>query len=376
MQTEEKKVEYIELIYDLIFVYFIGRNNELLHHLDGGFLTAGTFFSYLIGILVILQIWYFSTLYINRYGDNTIRSFIGLFINMYLIYFMATGTRADWSDYYLRYNIAWGLILINLAVQYFLQLKKAQKERPWEIVFIKYHVLFLLIQAVIVFLSIPFYKIINFPLSWISLIAGFLMILLTKNVDSVLPVNFEHLTERVMLFVVFTFGEMIISIAVYFNEAFSFHTFYFSLMAFLIVAGLFLSYGYLYNHVVDRQMITTGAGYMLLHVVLLLALCNVTAALVYMREDEVAAVPKNVMLVISFLVYFAFLLLLGSFSKEGEQLQKKTLLALIASGVLFVVLMAVFYKNGYISIAVTVLFVFANHILLMLNHKRNEALKI
>lgn len=32
MEKEEKKVEYLELIYDLIFVYLIGRNNSLLHH--------------------------------------------------------------------------------------------------------------------------------------------------------------------------------------------------------------------------------------------------------------------------------------------------------------------------------------------------------
>ena len=32
IRREEKKVEYLELIYDLIFVYIIGRNNSLLAH--------------------------------------------------------------------------------------------------------------------------------------------------------------------------------------------------------------------------------------------------------------------------------------------------------------------------------------------------------
>ena len=36
-KSDEKKVEYIELIYDLIFVYVIGRNNLLLHDFAGGF---------------------------------------------------------------------------------------------------------------------------------------------------------------------------------------------------------------------------------------------------------------------------------------------------------------------------------------------------
>lgn len=370
MHLEEKKVEYIELIYDLIFVYFIGRNNELLHHLDNGFVSLGTFANFLLGILVILQVWYFSTLYINRYGDNSYHNTLGLFINMYLIYFMANGTRIEWADYYMRYNIAWGLILINLAVQYFFQYRNAQKEKPWELLFIKRHITMLLIQAAIIFASIPFFNLIHFPLSWISIIAGFVFIILTRNVDSVLPVNFEHLTERVMLFVVFTFGEMIISIAVYFEGTFNFNTFYYSFLALLIVAGLFLSYGFFYNHILDREQITTGAGYMLLHIGLLLALCNITAALVFMTESEVATIPKNILLVASFLVYFLFLYILHIYAKENEHLIKKTWILVGVAAFAFIVVMGLFYANSYISIAASALFIYANYLLIYLNHRK------
>ncbi len=34
IDQQEKKVEYLELIYDLIFVYLIGRNNSLLHYIE------------------------------------------------------------------------------------------------------------------------------------------------------------------------------------------------------------------------------------------------------------------------------------------------------------------------------------------------------
>lgn len=372
MQSEEKKVEYIELIYDLIFVYFIGRNNELLHHVEGGFIHIGTYLNFLLGILIILQIWYLSTLYINRYGDHSARSFIGLFINMFLIYYMATGTRLDWSDYYVRYNLAWGLILLNLTVQYLFQYFKSRKMRPWEIPYLKRHMLYLLIQAAIVFASIPLYGVFQFPLSWVSLLAGFVFSLLTRNVDAILPVNFEHLSERVMLFVVFTFGEMIISISAYFEEAFTFRTFFFSFMIFLIVAGLFVSYGFLYDHIIDRQMNTTGTAYMLLHVFLLLALCNLTAAFVYMRDPDVADIPKNILLVASFLGYFFFLLMLGKFAKEGEHLHRETVLGMILLPVCFVIVMIFGYKNAFLSMIASALFVYACHLLLVYNHRKGK----
>ena len=40
LAKEEKKVEYLELIYDLIFVYVIGRNNQVLHYIENGFVTV------------------------------------------------------------------------------------------------------------------------------------------------------------------------------------------------------------------------------------------------------------------------------------------------------------------------------------------------
>ena len=36
--NDEKKVEYIELIYDLIFVYLIGKNAALLSSVEAGFI--------------------------------------------------------------------------------------------------------------------------------------------------------------------------------------------------------------------------------------------------------------------------------------------------------------------------------------------------
>lgn len=175
-----------------------------------------------------------------------------------------------------------------------------------------------------------------------------------------------------MLFVVLTFGEMIISVAAYFEGAFSFTVFYFSLMTFLIVAGLFLSYGYLYNFIIDRERVTTGTTYMLIHVVLLAALCNITVALSYMHEPEIDTIPKVIFLVVSFLIYFLFLLILGRYSREHERLRKKILLLLIACGVVFLILMGLFYRNAYISVAVTVLFIYAVYLLLVENHRLNK----
>ena len=83
IEQKEKKVEYAELVYDLIFVYIIGRNNALLHHTKGGYVTFGAFTMYVICTLAVIQIWNFTTYYINGYGRNSARDHVFLFSNMF-----------------------------------------------------------------------------------------------------------------------------------------------------------------------------------------------------------------------------------------------------------------------------------------------------
>ncbi len=356
---EEKKVEYVELIYDLIFVYIIGRNNSLLHNIVDGFIPMETYLTYLVSSLVILQVWYFTVLFINRYGSNHISEYIGLFINMYLLYYMADGTRAAWQSYYAKYCVAWGLILLNLAFQYFLKLRRTGAAEPLLRNHIKLNILILALQAGIVFVSIPVFDASGFPLVPIALIFGFVTMAAFGSALKMLRVDFAHLTERIMLFVVFTFGEMIISIAVYFNGGLSFTSIYFSIMAFLIVVCLFMTYGYFYDHVIDRERCNSGMLYMLVHVFLILALNNLTVSLEFMQEPEVSIMAKNIFLVVSFLAYFIFLFALQAFAKHGRRPTLRFTLLLCFLSLAFVVLMSLFYRSAPASITVTVVYIYA-----------------
>ena len=319
MHKEERKVEYVELIYDLIFVYLVGRNGALLHTVEAGFLTWSVYLTYLASTLAILQIWYLSTLYINHYGDGSLREHLTLFVNMYLLYYMADGIRADWGPVYFRYNIAWALILLNMAAQYYFIGHSEGAENVCRRHRNRY-ALTLVIEAVIILLSVPIYARTGAALAPWALVFGAVSLLLTRDVEQAMPADFPHLAERVMLYIVFTFGEMILGIAGYFDGGFSFGAVYYSLMAFAIVAGLFSCYGHYYNHLIDHESKTTGSGYMLLHIVMILALNNITAAMEFMQEPEMLLIPKTVFMVLSLLVYFLCLMSTqryARFSAEG-----------------------------------------------------------
>lgn len=359
IQPKEKKVEYIELIYDLIFVYIIGRNNSLLHIIENGFIQPTSFAAYVMTTLAVIQIWNFTTYYVNIYGRHSIRDHVFLFINMFLLYFIGEGTREDWQGFHLQYHIAWALILVNIGAQYLCELRN-HKDEPGNRKQIFRMSAILFSEALIVAADIFLYRATG--TTWLSLAAiifGIVCVLIFGQKNSGKFVDFTHLSERAMLYVVFTFGEMIIAISSYFEGEFSLRSTYFALMAFLIVVGLFLSYGMYYDHIIDREMQTNGLLYIFLHIFIIFALNNITNGLEFMREEEINLMPKMIFLIVSFVLYFSFLFALGK--KHAKAICRKYNFLCINAGVMgiiFIILMMLLRNNTFLHIALTVVFVF------------------
>ncbi len=337
--------------------------------MQDGFISGRVFFTYVLATLAIIQIWNFTTFYINRYGRNGLREHLFLFVNMYLLYYMADGTRVYWQSHFNRYNAAWALILFNIGLQNYLELRN-NRATPWNLAQIRRSVIITWGEALIVLVSIPVYHLTGIILAPAAIAFGIVMTALSGNVNRLVAVDFAHLSERAMLYVVFTFGEMIIAIAGYFEDEISLNTFYFSGMAFLIVAGLFLSYGTLYDHIIDREQSTNGTGYMLLHVFLIFALNNITTALEFMREESVSLLPKTLFLTGSFLLYYIFLFLTERYAKERLRPGRRFIIKLCLLGASFVALILLFRSRMYVNIAVSVIYVYI--IFLMLHRYGRE----
>ncbi len=360
---EEKRVEYLELIYDLIFVYIVGRNNSLLHHMEDGFVSAPVFLGFVLCSLAVIQIWNYSTFYMNMYGRNSARDHVFLFVNMYLLYYIGTGTRVHWEGSQDRYYIAWALILINIGIHYLIE-RRGHLDEPEALRTIRGLTTALFGEAFIVLLAIPAPGRWGFVLSGAAILFGIFATWRLGGNRKASAVDFPHLSERAMLYVVFTFGEMIIALAGYFEEGFEASSFYFSTLSFLIVAGLFLSYEVLYNRIIDRELSTSGMGYMLIHIFLIFGMNSITASLEFMRDPAVRLWPKALFLVFSFLLFFGCLFALIYYAKAEMKGCRKALAPAAVISALFVVLMLLFRERMYINIAVSVIYVYIIFLLL------------
>ena len=360
IKQEERKVEYLELIYDLVFVYMAGRNNALLGHIEGGFVSLDTFLAYILCTLAIIQIWNFTTFYINMFGRNGVRDHVFLLITMYLMYFLGESTRSDWHAYQAQYHIAWALILVNIGMQYVIERRNHQND-VWNRDVIKRMAGTLFAEAIVVLAASAVKPALVPVIDLAAVILGIAMTLFSKRAGVSGMIDFSHLTERAMLYVVFTFGEMIVVISSYFvgNGSFDWSIIYFSLMGFLIVVGLFLSYEVIYDKLLDRNKEDNGLLYMLIHIFIIFGLNNITASLEFMREAEVAIRPKMLFLVASMVGYFAFLFALGRYAKVRCHINGAFMQRLWIITICFVLLMMVFMNVPWAHILLTVIYVWS-----------------
>lgn len=372
IEKAEKKVEYIELIYDLIFVYMIGRNNQLLHTFKNGFVDMNAFLAYVLCTLAIIQVWNFTTFYINMFGRNGVREHIFLFVNMYLLYFVGQSTRADWQAFQTQYHIAWGLILVNIGLQYCIELRN-HKKKCWNRDIIIRMAATLFTESALVFIAAIPNETVGITFSTAAIFIGIILTAVSRRKSSGGQVDFMHLTERAMLFVVFTFGEMIIAVASYFtgDGTVDFNTIYFSVMAFLIVVGMFLSYGFIYDQLIDREGEYDGMLYMALHIFIIFFMNNITASLEYMREENIKLLPKILFLVISVVGYFSFLFSLNGYIKKCNKPTKSLLAVMTVMTAVFSALMILLREMMFLNIMITLIYVFGLFGMMYLKQRAN-----
>lgn len=365
-ETPSKKVEYIELVYDLIFVFLLQRANALFEPSEGGFFSLGTFDVYFCSTLIVLQVWVFSTIYINRYGENTLKDRLFLCANMYLLYYVGVDTNAVWATSYAEINIAWALILVNLAVQYLLQGRTVSPRHPDAKRLTHARAILYFADAGLVLLTIPVFYATGVSLVWPVLLVSLLSPFFLTNIEEALPISFEHLSERVMLFVVFTFGEMIVGASRYFVGGITPGHVYFSLVVFITVISLFMSYGYQYNHVWNRRKHNGGKIFLLIHVLVILALCDISVSLEFMGSPEVDQGKFSLFLGANILLYYFGLFLISLRTEKVHQKHARLTAIGLTGAVIFFTAVALTAEQPSVVMAICAAYTAMQYIIIVL----------
>lgn len=283
MSVKEKKVELIELFYDLIYVYAISNMTLLLEEPEGGILTWDMFATYIVASMVIIQAWLYMTNYINRYCTWRWYEYALVVLNMSAAIFMSNTITTSWEEAGFTFELAMLVMIGCVAALYIIQVyiqkqDTAVAKHTLEILF-----LILAIYAVSMVMTILGYSEEALMVNTFNIILGMMLPFIKKGEYDLKIVSFPHLVERLELLTIITFGEGIVGITVFFNLK---ETTFTPILTFLILIFMFGTYVCQVHYLCNHHQVTNPNKMMWSHYLIIIAVNLVTVAFLYFHSEE------------------------------------------------------------------------------------------
>ncbi len=300
MEGKEKKVELIELFYDLIFVYAISNLTLLMEEPEEGIVTLEMFIVYNIFFLVITQAWFMMTNYINHCCSWKWYEYLLVILNMSAIVMMTQTINDDPENSAdaLLYSM---LVIVGCVIV--LYVIHCLKNGPQKVYARRSLMILLPIVGVYVaaisLRSTGFENIAQFILV-ANLGIGIVLPHLNRGDKDDRCVYFAHLVERMELFAIIMFGEALISITGFFNlnepEPIGF-------LNFLVIVLMFGFYVCQVHFMCDHHKAVVPNRMIYCHYFIYLAISLATLAFIYIVEKEVDSLFSASLMALSMVIF-------------------------------------------------------------------------
>ncbi len=107
-----------ELFYDLVYVYTISQLTSIIHHAHHGVVSPQSFFNFSVGLIVFVNSWMVQTVFTNRFGNNSLKNIIFMFLQMICLLVSSRAVAGDWQNNFVWIFLPMALISLLLLMQY------------------------------------------------------------------------------------------------------------------------------------------------------------------------------------------------------------------------------------------------------------------
>ena len=300
MKVKEKKVELIELFYDLIYVYALSKLTMLIEEPENGGIPFAGFFRYLVVCFVILQAWLYLTNYVNRYGRWKWYEYGLTAVNMTAAVYMANTIDTDWGEMATTFNLAMLVMLLCVAVMYFIQIRLNEQDTgaARNMLTILTVDLFLYLVAFLASVIHPGQIVLWIDVAAV-LVGAFLPFFIRGRFD-ISIISFPHLVERFELITIITFGEGIVGMTGFFDVK---HVTLRPILVFAVILCLFGCYVTQIHYLCNHHRVDRSLQLMFSHYFIVIAVNLITVALKFLENPE-AIHPFTAGLMIAALILF------------------------------------------------------------------------
>ncbi len=366
MAIYEKKVELIELFYDLIFVYAISKLTALISEPVSGTIPLSSFFVYLITSFVILQAWLYFTNYVNRYGQWKWFDYALAIVNMIAVIYMANTITTHWDGMLVPFNISMLVMLLTVLGLYLIQYKNQDNNSAAlnSIQILSIVCTIYVIALVAILLNLSSYVI------WIDVVAvitgAFLPFFLKGNFDKSI-INFPHLVERFELLTIITFGEAVVGMTHFFDVT-SFNPM--PILVFIIVLSMFGAYVIQIHNLMNHHRVERSLRLMFSHYFVIISINLMTVAFELLHSGEVNPILESCLIIVSLVIFYTSIMANRPYYNDEVKFLKNDAIKMILLTLIGALIILIFMDNVYLFLAGVLVITLANFSILAAIQKK------
>lgn len=355
---KHKKVELTELFYDLVYVYTISQLTSIIHHAHHGVVSPQSFFNFSVGLIIFVNSWMVQTVYTNRFGNNSLRNIVFMFLQMICLLVASRAVSSDWQDNFLWIFLPMAIISLLLLCQYILEYFTTSNISDKSLIKQFFYILGL--RSITLFVSLFFPYDVGIWIALIGIVSTWLLPGLLSDPSrgfvsaDLRPVNFPHLMERLSLLVIITFGESLIGISEHFSaENFSWK----SILIFITLTNLFMVYIVEIDHLLDVNREETGIRAIYSHYSILFGLSLITISLSFFGNSNIDIFYTTIYFYGGLALFILGLLQHNRYNKTGLQFPKNSLVILHLLPILGLLMSLMFsvWSGGMLIVVATII---------------------
>lgn len=215
VQETIKKANWLELFFDLIFVFAISTATHILAHSHHGQLAPEQYLTFVLVIIPILWVWTGHTLFTTRFdtGDKWQR-FLTFIVMLFAVFWTAF-INSDFDSYYYGYLAFYVLTRTTLIIMYW----NAARVNPEAIPIAKNLGAGFAIGLTICLSSVFFEPPYRYIVLYLGIGVEIITPLIRRSVLKAVPVASHHLPERYGIFAIVLLGESVIMLAANLRES-------------------------------------------------------------------------------------------------------------------------------------------------------------
>lgn len=351
-----KKVTWLELFYDLIYVVAVSISAHVLAHAHDGHIPGDVILKYPLIFVPLWWAWTGFTVYVNRFGqDNAAQRFV-YFIQMLFVIIMAANINVDFQSYYLFFML--GYVGIRLSTV-FMYARIWYKHKGVQSKVARYLCTSFLVGTLISFSSVLFPETLKFYILYLGIFLEIALPLAGRRVLRQFPVHHHHLLERYGLATIILLGELIlVMVDTIRHDLVTLESGFVLLLGFFIAVAIWWHYFESSERATQGKQASSGHAVIYGHLFTFMSLGLVSNVIRYAFNHELTRTSFAWLAIAGFGMYvFSMILIFYSFKKGSAaatyRLLGYHLAALVLSGCILLLLPSILT----VYIAFTALFI-------------------